>query len=78
MKTQANLKVPDITLGLYKHFKGGEYEVLGLAFDSETLEVMVVYKALYGQGLTWVRPRSMFLETVMYEGKEVPRFTFIK
>lgn len=78
MKVKATIKVPEIKSGLYRHFKGGEYEVIGLALHSETLEVMVVYKALYGQGLTWVRPRSMFLETVIYEGKEVSRFTFIK
>ncbi len=78
MKVKATIKVPEIKSGLYRHFKGGEYEVIGLALHSETLEVMVVYKALYGQGLTWVRPRSMFLETVTYEGKEVSRFTFIK
>ncbi len=78
MKAKATIKVPEIKSGLYRHFKGGEYEVIGLALHSETLEVMVVYKALYGQRLTWVRPRSMFLETVMHEGKEVPRFTFIK
>ncbi|MBP9813610.1 DUF1653 domain-containing protein [Candidatus Woesebacteria bacterium] len=78
MKPKSAIKIPDIKSGLYRHFKGGEYEVIGLALHSETLEVMVVYKALYGQGLTWVRPRAMFLETVMHEGKEVPRFTFVK
>ena len=78
MKDKKIPKVPEIKPGLYRHFKGGEYVVIGLAMHSETLEVMVVYKALYGQGLTWVRPRSMFLETVMHEGVQVPRFTFIK
>ena len=78
MNTKSTIKVPEIKSGLYRHFKGGKYEVIGLALHSETLEVMVVYKALYGQGLTWVRPRSMFLENVIHEGKEVPRFTFVK
>lgn len=78
MKDKKSPKIPEVKPGLYRHFKGGEYEVIGLAMHSETLEVMVVYKALYGQGLTWVRPRAMFLETVMHEGKEVPRFTYIK
>ena len=78
MKTDQPIKVPDIKLGLYKHFKGGEYEVTGLALHSETLEVMVVYKALYGQRLTWVRPQAMFLETVTYNGEEVLRFAFVK
>ncbi len=78
MKPDPKVKVSDIKTGLYRHFKGGEYEVIGLALHSETLEVMVIYKALYGQKLTWVRPRSMFLEMVMHEGNEVPRFMFIK
>ena len=64
--------------GIYEHFKGGKYEVIGIALHSESLEEMVIYKALYGQGLTWVRPRSMFLETVVYNEKKVPRFSFVK
>jgi hypothetical protein len=62
--------------GTYKHYKGNLYEVLGTARHSETLERMVVYKALYqteGENL-WVRPEKMFLEKVMVDGKEVPRF----
>lgn len=78
MKHKKTPKVPEVKIGLYRHFKGGEYEVLGLALHSETLEVMVIYKALYGQGLTWVRPRTMFLETVVHEGAKVSRFTFVK
>lgn len=78
MKDKKSTQRVDVKPGLYRHFKGGDYEVIGIALHSETLEVMVIYKALYGQGLTWVRPRAMFLETVMHNGQKVPRFTFIK
>ena len=63
-------------LGLYKHYKGNIYEVIGIAKHSETLEEMVVYKATYqreGENL-WVRPLKMFLETVIIEGLEKKRF----
>ena len=61
--------------GRWRHFKGMEYEVLGVASHSETLEPMVVYRALYGEGGLWVRPASMWLETVERDGKAIPRFT---
>ena len=64
-----------IETGIYQHFKGGRYEVIAIAKHSETLEEMVVYKALYGDGGMWVRPASMWEETVVYGGKEVKRFT---
>lgn len=64
----------DISPGRYRHFKGGEYEVLGTATHSETLEPMVVYRALYGQGGLWVRPASMWNEHVEREGYSGPRF----
>lgn len=64
-----------IEIGIYRHFKGGRYEVIAIAKHSETLEEMVVYKALYGDGGVWVRPASMWEETVVYGGKEVKRFT---
>ena len=67
----------EIKTGKYRHFKGGEYEVLGMAYHSETGEEMVVYKALYGDGKTWVRPASMWNETVERDGKTFRRFTFI-
>ena len=67
----------EIKLGKYRHFKGGEYEVLHLAKDSETLETMVVYRALYGEGGVWVRPAKMWNEMVEREGKTYKRFTFI-
>ncbi len=67
----------DIKLGKYRHFKGMEYEVIGVAKHSETLEMMVVYRALYGERELWVRPAEMWKETVTREGKTQPRFTYI-
>lgn len=67
----------EIKLGKYKHFKGNEYQVLGIAKNSETLEEMVVYKALYGDGGLWVRPASMWNETVERDGKVFKRFEYI-
>ena len=64
-------------MGRYRHFKGNEYELLYIAKDSETLEDMVVYKALYGEGGIWVRPLKMWNETVIRNGKEYKRFTYI-
>lgn len=66
-----------IKLGKYKHFKGKEYEVVGIAKHSETLEEMVVYKALYGEGGLWVRPACMWNETINRDGKTFKRFTYI-
>ncbi len=66
-----------IKLGKYRHFKGNEYEVLGIAKNSETLEETVVYKALYGEGGLWIRPASMWNETVIHDGKTLKRFTYI-
>ena len=64
--------------GRYRHFKGGEYEVLGVARHSEGLEDMVVYRPLYNDTGLWVRPLSMFLETVEHEGRKVSRFSPMK
>ena len=63
--------------GRYRHFKGNEYQVLGVARHSETEEEMVVYRALYGEGGLWVRPAAMWLETVTRDGVTKPRFTYI-
>ena len=63
--------------GRYRHYKGNEYRVLGLARHSETLETLVVYQALYGERGLWVRPATMFVETVVHEGQRVPRFAFV-
>lgn len=60
--------------GLYKHYKGNTYEVIGIARHSETLESMVVYKATDQAGNLWVRPAAMFAETLMVEGEEKQRF----
>lgn len=67
----------EIKLGRYRHFKGNEYEVIGIAKNSETLEPMVIYKALYDGGTLWVRPASMWNETVERNGKVFKRFTYI-
>ncbi|MBD3658567.1 DUF1653 domain-containing protein [Marinobacter sp.] len=64
--------------GRYRHYKGQDYEVLGVARHSETEEQMVVYRCLYGDFSLWVRPLSMFLETVNVAGEQVPRFSLIE
>ena len=68
----------EIKIGKYRHYKGNEYEVLGVAKHSETLEPMVVYKALYGENQVWVRPLCMWNETVTVDGVVVLRFTYIQ
>lgn len=67
----------EIKIGKYRHFKGNEYEVLYLAKHSETLEDMVVYRALYGEYGIWVRPASMWNELVVKDGKTYKRFEYI-
>jgi len=64
--------------GLYEHFKHKRYKVLALARHSETLEELVVYQALYGEGGMWVRPVAMFVEQVEVQGKICPRFALLK
>lgn len=64
----------EIEKGKYRHFKGNEYEVIGVARHSETLEEFVVYRALYGEGGLWIRPASMWNETVERDGKTFRRF----
>lgn len=68
----------EIKKGRYRHFKGNEYEVLFLAKHSETMEHMVVYRALYGERGIWVRPASMWNETVERDGKTYDRFTYLE
>jgi hypothetical protein len=63
--------------GRYRHYKGGEYEIIGAARHSETLEPLVVYRPLYNASGLWVRPHAMFFEQVEFEGKRQPRFTRI-
>ena len=67
----------EIKLGQYRHFKGNLYEVIAIAKHSETLELMVVYRALYGEGGVWVRPAAMWNECVTRDGVTQPRFTYI-
>lgn len=67
----------EIKIGKYRHFKGNEYEVIGVAKDSETLKEMVVYRALYGEKELWIRDKQMFLETIERDGKIQKRFTYI-
>lgn len=67
----------EIKLGRYHHFKGNEYRVLYLAQHSETLEPMVVYQALYGEGGIWVRPACMWNDMVEKGGVTLKRFTYI-
>lgn len=64
----------DLKPGKYRHFKGGEYELIGIARHSETLEPMVVYRALYGEGGLWVRPAQMWTEIVEKGDYKGPRF----
>ena len=71
------MKTTPIPLGKYRHFKGNEYEVIAIAKNSETLEDTVVYCALYGEGDLWVRPLSMWTETVERDGKRFVRFEYI-
>ena len=66
-----------IIKGIYEHYKGNRYQVLGMALHSETLEEMVVYKALYGEEKVWVRPAYMWDELVEKDGEKVPRFKLI-
>lgn len=66
-----------IKLGKYKHYKGNSYEVIGVARHSETMEDLVVYRALYGELGLWVRPLKMFTEDVEIDGKKIPRFEYI-
>ena len=67
----------EITIGRYRHYKGNQYDVLGVALHSETEEQLVVYTALYGERGLWVRPLAMFLETVRIDGQDAPRFTAV-
>ncbi|MDE4455364.1 DUF1653 domain-containing protein [Psychrobacter sp. DAB_AL62B] len=71
-------KIQTIPQGIYRHYKGSLYQVLHTAKHSETEEMLVVYRCLYGEYGVWVRPIAMFNETVTIDGKELPRFELIK
>ena len=71
----------EIKIGKYQHYKGNFYEVIGVGRHSETLEEVVIYRALYnskefGHNALWVRPKLIFLENIKIDGKEVPRFKY--
>jgi hypothetical protein len=70
-------ELPATPLGRYRHYKGGEYEVVGVARHSETHEPLVVYRPLYNDSGWWVRPHAMFFEEVETGARRVPRFTFL-
>ena len=78
MKALSEKSKQVIINGKYKHYKGNEYIVLGVARHSETLEELVVYQAQYKDKLIWVRPLDMFLENTEVDGKQIPRFECIK
>ncbi len=63
--------------GIYQHYKGNRYELIYIANHSETLEKMVVYRALYGEGEIWVRPLSMWEEEIEVDGKKLKRFEYV-
>lgn len=72
----------ELKLGKYEHYKGKQYEVIGLARHSETLEELVIYKALYdskefGNNALWARPKSMFFENITKDGEKMPRFKYV-
>jgi hypothetical protein len=71
------MQLSTILPGRYRHYKGKDYSVLGVARHSETGEELVVYRQEYGDRSLWVRPLEMFRETVMVEGQELPRFRFL-
>ena len=70
-------ELPATPLGLYRHYRGGEYEVIGVARHSETLEPLVVYRPLYNASGLWVRPHAMFFELGEFEGRLQPRFASV-
>lgn len=79
MAIRLNIKsVMELKLGVYRHFKGKEYEVIGVAKHSETLENFAVYRALYGEGRLWVRPIEIFTEEIEKDGYKGLRFVWVR
>ena len=70
--------LPTITPGIYRHYKGGRYEVVGVVRHSESLEPMVLYRPLYNESGMWVRPHAMFLEQLEHGGQLQPRFALVE
>jgi len=71
-------ELPELPPGRYRHYKGRDYEVIAVVRHSETLETMVLYKTLYGEGGLWVRPYAMFVENVLVDGRPTRRFAPIE
>ncbi len=69
--------LPQPRLGRYRHYKGGEYELVGVARHSETLEALALYRPLYNTSGLWVRPYAMFFEEIVHDGRRQPRFAYI-
>ena len=78
MQQDKSLPVADLPAGLYRHYKGHEYQVYEVATHSETEELLVVYRPLYGAASLWVRPLVMFTELIEYKGEIIPRFQLVK
>lgn len=76
-KSSSNSELPTLPLGHYRHYKGNDYEVLGLVRHSETEEWLVLYRLAYGDGSSWVRPYTMFTDQVCHNGQSQPRFTLL-
>ena len=76
-KINLSPKAKNLKIGIYEHYKGNKYEVIGVGFYSETLQEVVIYKAMYEENNLWARPLEMFLENVDVDGKMVPRFKFL-
>jgi len=70
--------VAELKPGVYRHYKGNRYEVIDVARHSETEQQLVVYRTLYGDYSLWVRPLDMFVETVVVDGEDVPRFRLVE
>lgn len=77
MSTSTSFSPDQLQPGRYRHYKGRDYQVFGVARHSETEEPVVVYRCLYGDGSLWVRPLAMFLEEVSLGGESVARFTYV-
>ena len=71
-------EIPEFTRGLYRHYKGNDYELIDVVHHSETQEPLVLYRALYGARGLWVRPFGMFFEEVTIDGKVQPRFALVE
>ena len=76
-RKEQQMKMQEIISGRYRHYKGHEYTVIGIARHSETMEELVIYRQEYGDNALWVRPKQMFLETVEVDGKIFQRFEYL-